>query len=214
VLSEHCRTMYREGMTRKKRQTAPEIVTVRGWPDLNRGPYVLKLRWRVVRGRMECVGVELRTYSDDAEDGELRRTWRGPRADDAEPVTTDVWRSVALGAVVDGERRAMLKQVEVAELLGASWAAEVRADWTPRPRRGRQLGRGEHERVAEVYLDALRRHENPTQRVADVYGLTYPAAAKRVQRARAAGHLPATLQGRAGGLTDQTGDAPRQKGKS
>jgi hypothetical protein len=50
------------------------------------------------------------------------------------------------------------------------------------------------ERVAQVY--AADTTGRPTQHVAESYGIPHPTAARWVQKARAAGHLPRTVKGR------------------
>ncbi|CAN5388826.1 hypothetical protein BH10ACT8_BH10ACT8_11320 [soil metagenome] len=55
-----------------------------------------------------------------------------------------------------------------------------------------------HQAVAEVYVAAWTAGDSPTRAVAEHFTISHSAAAKRVSRAREAGFLPQTKQGRAG----------------
>lgn len=166
----------------------------RGWPDFLEGPYFLVFHWALTPDgqRVECVGVDLRTYADEEMSG-VKEGWRGPRAEDASArtITTDVWRSLRLGELVDSERRAFAEQIG-RDPQFASWAATWRR---PRPR-GLHLARGDHRAVADIYLEAMRAGDPPRQAVADTFGISPSSAANRIARARAHGLLPATTRGR------------------
>ena len=54
----------------------------------------------------------------------------------------------------------------------------------------------DYDEVAAVYLEACSHGRPPTKAVGDVYGVPETTAAMLVRRVRAAGHLPATRQGR------------------
>lgn len=61
---------------------------------------------------------------------------------------------------------------------------------------GRRYGPDHLKRVAEVYVEAVERHERPTRAVAQAFALTASAAGNHVARARAAGLLAPTEPGR------------------
>lgn len=166
------------------------LTTYEGWPDHFEGPNFLKLHWAPVSdgGRIECVGIELHTYNPDSE--RLRGLWDGPTEPDpaARTVTTELWRSVRLRQVIEGQRR------ELAKLLPEPWAEQ----WAPLPQ-GLALQRGDHQAVADVYLRAVAAGEKPRMAVAKAFTLSPSAAAKRIARAREHGLIPATTRGRAEG---------------
>lgn len=171
--------------------------TWRGWPHAITGPYVLVFRWALSGSEapVECVGLDLHTFADRGLPGVEH--YRGPGQDrDPAPITAELWRSVPVRAVIEAERRSLAKELRASSdprlrKIAESWAR-------PRPRVG-VLRRGDHERVATVYRDALRRGDNPTQAVARAFHLSTSAAAKRVARAREHGLLPPTTRGKAAG---------------
>jgi hypothetical protein len=79
------------------------------------------------------------------------------------------------------------------------------------PRRGRALGDGHYAQVAEVYRAALDAQKNPTQAVADAFGLDSThqrrTAARWVEKAREKGMLgPAPGPGRSGERRENDGN--------
>lgn len=170
------------------------------WPDPRRGPWLLVLEWAPVHGRMECVGMELRSCRLPGEDwpSEL------PGWDQNPPVLTSrVLRELRLGEVLHDLRQAQADATldwtstfnedtaedravrESVRRLAAAWAEEP----------GATEGQAE---VARVYLNAWRAGRPPTKAVQEHFTISYSAAAKRVSRARQAGLLPETRRGRAG----------------
>jgi len=167
----------------------PVLTTWSGWPDLLTGPYVVVFRWALTPeiNRVECVGLEVRTYADESLPGV--ENWAGPREPEASrrAVTAQLWRSLRVRELIDTERRSL------ADKIGdASW----KELWRREPPRGDYLRRGDHEKVAAVYRAALAAGEPPRRAVARAFQLSPSAAANRIARARAHGLIPATTRGR------------------
>ncbi len=178
---------------------APPDWTAVLWPDSERGPWLIRLLWAPVVGRVECVGVEVRSYRETDEDWppELPR-WD----EDPPPLTTSLLRGVPLHTIVTDIRRQeaagsrelgqwMSDQPEFADAAAQDGIRRAMAAW--------DLPRGAPEMLnetARVYSAAWRRGEAPTKAVAARFVISESAAAKRVSRARAAGLLPPTTRGR------------------
>lgn len=153
--------------------------------------------WGIVAGRMEAVGVRLRSARDsgDPQDDQLRDVLPpasseadNPLGREPQPVTASVWRALPIAQVIDGLR---------------SEAERTRAELFPgHPglrawRRRRDRGTGSLEEVAAIYRAAWEAGDRrPTLAVAKALVVEHSTAAKRVQRARAAGLLPPTSRGR------------------
>lgn len=140
--------------------------TRRRWPDPEKGPYLLTLRWSREQGRYKLSGLHL-----DLDDPV------GPA------LTTSILRDLRLAeiSVEDRERLAQLPQVKPdAEAVVAGM----------RPATVKRLMR-----VTEIYLRAWRAGEPPTKAVQLQMNLTEASAANLVRRARAAGFLPPTTSG-------------------
>lgn len=168
--------------------------------DPQGGPWALTYHWAEVNGRVECVGLDIRSFFMEGDDA---TTYRPVWADTAAvPISASFLRSLPVASLV---RRARL-------LLGASagWKASktgdkatravlrsVTAELAESPRRLHGI---EHfQRVAEVYSAAWQRGDHPTKAVAEEMKATRSAAAKWVARARELGLLGPTDQRRAGG---------------
>jgi len=140
--------------------------TRRRWPDPERGPYLLTLRWDRDQGRPKLAGLHL-----DLDDP------TGPA------LTTTMMRDLKLAEIAheDRERLAPIEQVKpTAEVVVAGM----------RPATVKRL-----QRVADIYLKAWRAGESPTKTVQLRMNLTEASAANLVRRARAAGFLPPTTSG-------------------
>lgn len=167
------------------------------WPDRSRGPWLIDLRFAVVDERVECVGIELRSYRHDDE------AWLAlPRAGEGnEPVRVAMLREIPLGSLIATEklRAAHTLRSHLRHLRRDDLAAETAA-WekgAARTRGGRPPEDLSLEQVAQVYREAAVATNAPTRAVAEAFQLSRSAAAKRVARARAAGLLPPTERGRA-----------------
>lgn len=169
-----------------------------------RGRWLIVLSWSVLRGRVECVGVELRSYhQDDAADG---FSWGRLEKDlgDPRPVTATLWREFAIGSVIDKGKRDARTTVE--RMLAASPPLRPRLEkessmWRPSGGRPPEYSPAHFVKVADTYADAWRRGgRNPTQVVAQKFHVSHSTAAKWVARARTKGLLGPTEKGRAGGV--------------
>ena len=120
------------------------------------------------------------------------------------PLTANTLRALRLGERLSKARRGMrdvLEQVARTTTGATASRAVDEADlWRGR---GRQPDHGpEHyAKVAEVYRKAWLEGRPPTKAVEKKFGVSYSYAAKKVQKARELGFLPATTRGRAGAST-------------
>jgi hypothetical protein len=161
----------------------------------------LGLHFAEVDGRVELVRLEVGP--------DLTR----PARRDPMPITTTLLRGINLGRLVEEGRRDYLKGIEdIDRALGRSKAralaprrAAAQAS-IGRTARGRKpLSEEEIGAAADIYRKAHRGRRPPTKAVAEELGISYPAAVKRVVRARELGMLPATTRGKA-----NVGRSPRR----
>ncbi len=140
--------------------------TRRRWPDPEKGPYLLTLRWVRDQGRPKLTGLHV-----DLDDQE------GPA------LTTSMLRDLKLGeiAIEDRERLPHIPQVKPSAVMVIEGM---------RPATVRRL-----QKASEIYLKAWRVGESPTKAVERGMNATPAAAANLVRRARAAGLLPPTSSG-------------------
>lgn len=164
-------------------------VTSRGWPSPRTGPHALVFRWAMTldRNRIECVGLELCTaaYSGLIVAEGLPTIEQGTRV----PLDAELWRKVPVREEIERERSSLARHMDPDDPRSEPWRRR-------RPRGG-FLRRGDFQKVADVYTDALRRGEPPRLAVAVKFQLSPSAAAKRIARAREHGLLPPTTRGRA-----------------
>lgn len=149
--------------------------------------------WQMVHGRAECVGLEVTSIDyDPAGKGGYRKTPEGGWPQVGQPVTTALLRSLKLSELVAAHRG------YVSGLHGKFGQPRLAAAYSVAPSM-RESTAGRLRQVAEVYRTAWRAGERPTKAVAEAFDVSGVAAAKLVSRARAAGMLPPTSQGVAGG---------------
>jgi hypothetical protein len=154
--------------------------------------------WAEIDGRAECVGITLRSYAKISDDGRAL-----PVRGSLHPLRADVLRGLSM-SIIDEHRTSWERVLEQPD-IDERWphADELRTTFTAKGR-GRFVGADGRPlptqealaEVARVYQAAWRDGKNPTVAVADRFTLSRSAAAKRVARARAAGLLPKTNQGR------------------
>ncbi len=173
------------------------------WPDAQRGPWLLTPTFAAVAGRIEVVGLQVRSLGSTADD-RLRMVRRGdPPLDEGLPLplTPDVWR-LPVARLTAQMRASYLRALDEAGVLADNPAAERK--WTRPPRRsGVDL-----ERVAEVYLDAVRSRGKPLEAVVRRLGpMSKSAAAQQVSRACDAGLLVRRGRGRPAGPPEPAGGA-------
>jgi hypothetical protein len=144
--------------------------TDRLWPDPKKGPYRLTLYWVRRNGRPEPVGMQLIVEG----------------IQEAQYVTlmTSTLRDVRI-AEIAAEDRESLAFVPPDPPTPNELVASMRPATVKRLRR-----------AADIYQEAWRAGENPTQEVARRMNKTTAAAGNLVKRARDAGFLPATSAGK------------------
>jgi hypothetical protein len=144
------------------------------WPDRQAGPWLLELRWRVLDGRPECVG--LRLASGDVFPDLSADAWT---VGDGEPVTAALIRLLGIPAHIAADRAGMILAP-----TGPALPPGMRRSTADRFRK-----------VAEVYRAALAEGRKPVLAVAETFDTSPSAAANLVARARAAGFLPPASPG-------------------
>lgn len=181
------------------------------WPDQDRGPWQLGLYWAEVAGRIECVGMELRSVPRVGEEEPPGSRWRGTRhrpPDVPEVLTSMVLRDLPIGRIVQGTKQsqavfrrwwASREKERRRELVGRAEA------WEAGRHAGGPRGYGfQHfEEVAAIYRRALEAPDpatgtgraKPTAAVAEHFGVSKSAAAKWVARARTMDLLPPARRG-------------------
>lgn len=172
------------------------------WPDATRGPWVLRIRFASVGARRECVGLQIRSFREEDENwpAAVPTEFNDEGYENDLPILTgSVLREIRLAEIVNDLRRevgrrlraAARSPVTVPKAILLAAAREYESD-------RERADRSDLPRVAEVYLAAWEAGEPPTKAVARAFTISDSAAAKRVSRARAAGYLPETTQGRGG----------------
>lgn len=184
----------------------------RGWPDRMWGPYEVGLTFALVDGRVECVGVDVRSFQQLPNERDPHDLYGRPPF----PITTSALRSLRLGELINEVRDEM--EEHPPERYGPrgevppEQLVEVRERW--------RTGKGgrpptyplEHwVEVARVYNEANMAHRTPTRAVRRRFGISATAAAKWVARCRALGLLPPTSRGKARGTVAVRSTKARRK---
>lgn len=179
-------------MTGYYQATSVAVVEVQAyteqWNDPKWGRWLIDTKWAEVDGRMECVGVEIRSYGEHPFGEHME-----PR-----PVSVSMLRAMPLGRLIEARRQWMAAWArgmanDGGGISGEQWWNDTAARWqAPKPRKGEE----HHAYVAAVYLAAQKRGEPPTKAVAETFGYSRSAAGKWVARSRQRGYLPPTSQGR------------------
>jgi hypothetical protein len=178
------------------------------WPHPKREPWKVTLHFGDVAGRIECVGMTLRSDT-------------GQRAPC--PLTTAVLRDLPLSGLIRERRRHLTAAArgepsKGAPRFGLGARQALRAElpkWSAT--RGRYTD-DHYKAVARVYADAWRRGEDPTRAVwqwAEENGqpISRSGAANWVARARRKGLLAATEERRPGGVKPTAKPRKAQRGK-
>lgn len=168
------------------------------WTDNSGDSWFAVLHLSPLRGRMECVGVELLSYPAGSAEaiGELR------------PVTASLIRQFRLGEVLSTELEEMAEPWSVVanseeelDLLVSQKATEAEAARDAAKGSGQRGHPPAHyAKVADVYARAWADGGNPTATVAERFRVSRATAAQWVARARERGFLEPTTQGRGGGV--------------
>lgn len=191
------------------------------WPDEAKGPWVVKIWWRVQHRTATPVGLELTSWQHDDWDPEIKAAFRALPEPDAEeefvPIGSQLIKTLPVGQLLNLGRRVLLDMLDSDE-LPAGWSeddreyfdaehAEFRDEFGPAlaggARSARDLGDAHYAEVASVYAAAVREGRPPTAAVAAHFTLSKSAAAKQVARARERDFLPKTTRGRVGKLSKE-----------
>lgn len=156
------------------------------WPDPDKGPWLVGLKWALIDNKVQCVHFEMFSTDNDL------------------PVTGTVLRTVPIAAVIETalrQKTAMLEAIAASARLPdeIKERARKRLKQLHKPRKGgrRALSPQHWEEVASTYTTAHRARENPTKAVAEELNISYSAAAKKVAKCRQLGLLPPTTRGKA-----------------
>lgn len=149
------------------------------WPDPQRGPWLLTPTFADVKGRIEVVGLQMRSLGSRSSDRQRKTACWDSRLDDELPVplTPLAWR-LPVAQLTSAMRASYLSALEESGLLAAN--PEAASKWVrPRRRGGVAL-----ERVAEVYIEASREgNPKPLEAVMRLGPMSKSAAAQLVSRA-------------------------------
>lgn len=175
------------------------------WPSPD-GDLEVTLHFARVDGRVECIGVDVRTFRWKGEPHPARRL---PRTE-PRPITTTDLRGLRLAEIIEVERaklaRFLFADSGDEDWDATPWAAGVVEAWEPKARgRPRIYGPEHFAEVARVYREADARSRTPTRAVARHFGVSQAAAAKWVARCRELGLLPPTTRGKARGVAPREG---------
>jgi len=204
-------------MTRyRSRDDAPTDSTedVLLWPDARRGPWLIRVMWANVEGRLECAGLEIRSYRDSGQAWPPELPTRDQRPT---ILTTTTIRKLPFATIIADLRREKARvHRDFIDFLAVQPGYESEADQA-KLRRLRPVGSrraSASAEVAEVYRQAWEDGRPPTRAVAEHFVISQSAAAKRVSRARQVGYLPTTTRGKPGvrreeGAATTEGDGAR-----
>lgn len=180
--------------------TDKQFSPARLWPDPDTGPWAVTLEWAEIDGRVECVGVTMRSFSPD---GTVDLTDLPTLEDTREVMTAALWRSVPIGSLINEKRRSVAEFWEPGGRMAQHGLAEVHegegegvaAMWRPgRPKRRKDPDH--FEMVADIYRAAARAGLPPTKTVQERLGpVSHSTAAKWVAKCRKLGLLPETSRG-------------------
>jgi hypothetical protein len=167
------------------------------WPHPQRGPWLIRLDWTRIDGRLECCGLEIRSKRENRDEGwppELPAWNENP-----EVLTATILRKLRFGALLQDIREDGWQRTEedarwfesiAADIGGIELAAHMRREAARDSGRRRRRGIPPLSEVAAVHRDASNRQHHPTLAVADHWHVAHSTAAKWVMRARAEGYLP------------------------
>jgi hypothetical protein len=200
--------VYHAAVTRKRKPRGEDRYigsqSAGYWPDPRRGPWEIIVHWAEIRGWLEPIGLELRSFNA----AELRKTGLVspalPRGT-LDPVTTGLLRQIPWRQKFDESLRFLQGQqvlLSMAQAIGtpAQSTQKHAREIAPALLREQARGRGrppdvDYRKVADVYRMG---GSKATEAVAEHFKVSRSTAAKRVQRARALGHLGPALKGKAG----------------
>jgi hypothetical protein len=186
-----------------------EIESEIRWPDPERGPYLISVRFRASAEDWQAVGLGL-GFAVEPEARSLRtsdlRKLRLPLI--IEQAAAKL-RGVPTGAgALPSAPRTSRSHLEYLEhLLGLRRAVEAAEAALPRPPGRPATPLRVLQEAARLYAAAFERGEPPTRAVAEGQKISYAAASRRIARARELGLLGLAERGKAGvGVLLQRGD--------
>lgn len=171
----------------------------RPYPHPIEGPWHVTLHFGEVDGVTECVGLDVRSFVDERdESGKLiaRRPWS--KKAKVQPVTASLVHSMNVGQLVRHELRTLRDLTKWAKASGRI-PHDFDESVFERPDHRRRWTSKDLAAVAAVYVDALDRKLPPRKAVAEAFGISGSMASKLIRRARDAGLLGETTQGKPGG---------------
>lgn len=155
------------------------------WPNPKSGPWRVQCTWANVDGYTRLIEVNV-TSDTTVRDGKLTQV----------PITASTLRDLPLDHVA-GLVLQKVRKTAQSQHVGPGDPGEILGTYVEGGKTGRRpLTTEQLAQVASIYRAAPTK---PTKAVADALGISSSAAAKRVVRAREAGLLESTSQGRAGG---------------
>lgn len=179
-------------MNRNSRRITSIVTGPVAWDDPWGNRWLYAFEWRTVGGRVVSTGLHL---------------WS---QDETQSLTAAVLRRFPIGARMALQRRQSAeveKLIAATPLSGPVWQRErarrlaLAKKWEE-SRAGRsgpkKLDAHHFLTVAEIYAEAAKRSNKPTQAVADHFVISKSAAAKQVARARGMGLLPKAQKGKPG----------------
>lgn len=179
------------------------------WPDAAKGPWGIRANWVEINGRPECVGLQIWHGADQAHQSPM--DYLPIKGAQVRPITASGIAALPIATIIDKlrdaardhwRRQSNALQEVFADRLAADRAAQaagipadpilagITAPYTAfestpgavgAPRR---YDRAHYIEVARTYLEAWQGGANPTQAVADRFGVSRSAAAKWVTKAR------------------------------
>lgn len=168
------------------------------WTDPAGRKWNITTEWAEIDGRAECVGVRIASFQPYTGSGEGLIEAADFR--DVVAIKSTTLRAFPISVIEEARRR--MARFPLDERASDPVRRARDAFRAPRPRSltgadGKPMPTAEAlGEVARVYSDSWRAGADPTKTVAETFTLTRSAAAKRVARARDAGLLPKTKQGR------------------
>lgn len=154
-------------------------------PDPITGPWNLRFHWAEIGGRMECVGLDVRSFRTDPVTGSPLPLAKG---EELTPVTTALLRQIPVGREIKRSRKMAAATASYAAAGRPGSNRKARRSATTIARTFREpTGKYSKEHfleVASVYAEAWENHESPARAVADHWSVTATTAGKWVSIAR------------------------------
>lgn len=167
--------------------------------------WVADMTWAPVAGRVQCVGIELRSYPKPGDKLPFIPPDQPPAA-----VTAVLMRQIPWGSVIEQSRETITDLPDVWVDDEGRHLAERLAEQFKKAPSPRGRGPGHFADVAAVWREAWQYGNTPTRAVAERFHTSYSTAAHWVVRARKMGLLPPSTKG----TPKIAKKAPKKKGRS